>query len=83
MSMNLNQKLSKLEVRTYQALNMIGLIVLFAALAAIYFCDLDFYIGMFIAFLGKFTALFFGYAYENQIRVWGISSLINFLSKKY
>lgn len=80
--MKLNVKLSKSEIFVYQVFNITGLVIIFSALAAIYFCGLDFYIGMFVAFLGKLMALFFGYAYESQIRVWGVAPLIRFFFKE-
>lgn len=48
----------------------------------IYFCKLDFYVGMFLAFLGKLIALFFGYAYESQVRVWGVAPLVRFFLRR-
>ena len=80
--MAMNEKFSTAEKRTYQALNILGLTVLFLALALIYFAGLDFYTGMFLAFIGKLTALLGGYGYMNEIPIRGIASISRFLNKK-
>lgn len=78
----MNEKLSAAEKRTYQVLNIVGLTVLFLALALIYFAGLDFYTGMFLAFIGKLMALLSGYGHENEIPIRGIASISRFLNKK-
>ena len=80
--MAINEKFSTAEKRTYQALNILGLTVLFLALALIYFAGLDFYTGMFLAFIGKLMALLSGYGYMNEIPIRSVASIASFLNQR-